>query len=199
MTRLSLRRREETPELEPYFQAVEQRTGFIPNSQLVMAHKPGLLKAFAALRQAIYDREARIPRQLMYMVGHMASLTAGCRYCMAHTASNAARSDAADEKIAAIWEYETSELFTDAERAALRFAQGAASAPNAVTDEDMAALKKHFDEVQILEILSVVCWFGFLNRFNDSLAMELEEEPHAIAERVLAARGWRAGKHAAAE
>ncbi len=68
--------------------------------------------------------------------------------------------------------------------------------PNAVTDADFDALKKHFDEDQIVELVTVICLFGWLNRFNDTMATELESRPRAFAEANLAAAGWDIGKHA---
>jgi hypothetical protein len=48
---------------------------------------------------------------------------------------------------------------------------------------------------QVVEIVGVIAMFGFLNRWNDTLATPLEEEPLAFAERHLAAHGWDVGKH----
>ena len=97
---------------------------------------------------------------------------------------------------AAVWAYETSPLFSDAERAALSFAQCAAMVPNSVTDEHFAELRKHFSEVEIVEILSVVSIFGYFNRWNDSMATELEAGPKAAAEKHLKGMGWSIGRHA---
>jgi len=104
--------------------------------------------------------------------------------------------DYAADKEKALWEYETSPLFTAAERAALRVAQGAAQVPNAVTDEDFEELKKHYTDTQIVDIVAVIALFGFLNRFNDTMATELETSPLAVGRRYLAERGWSVGKHA---
>lgn len=50
----------------------------------------------------------------------------GCRYCQAHAAHGAAIIAGADEvKVAAVWEFETSDLFCPAERAALNLALAA--------------------------------------------------------------------------
>ena len=62
---------------------------------------------------------------------------------MAHTAHTATRVGIPPEKEEALWEYETSPLFSAAERAALRVAQGAAQVPDAVTDDDVAELKRY--------------------------------------------------------
>ena len=51
------------------------------------------------------------------------------------------------------------------------------------------------EEGQIVEILGVVSMFGFMNRWNDSMATPLEEEPVEVGEKHLAKRGWNVGKH----
>ena len=182
--------------LDDLFAPVIERMGFIPMSQQVMAHKPALLRAFIDLGKAIYSQdEGSIPFALKSLIGNMASKSAGCMYCVAHTASNSSRAGVDDAKIAAMWEFETSDLFSDAERAALSFTQAAVQQPNAATDADFAELRKYFTEFQIVEIMSVIAMFGYLNRWNDTMATTLEEEPTAFAERALADAGWQAGKH----
>jgi hypothetical protein len=56
-------------------------------------------------------------------------------------------------------------------------------------------MREHWDEGQIVEILGVVALFGFLNRWNDSLATPLEGPAREIAERHLGPGGWSPGKH----
>ena len=48
----------------------------------------------------------------------------------------------------------------------------------------------------VLGIVAVIALFGFLNRYNDTMATELESSPIAAGQRFLAARGWTVGKHA---
>jgi alkylhydroperoxidase family enzyme len=115
---------------------------------------------------------------------------------MAHNAGGSLRSGIADEKLAAVWEYRASPLYTAAERVAVEFAIAAASQPNDVTDELFSRMKQHWSEGQIVEITSLIAYFGFMNRFNDTMATPLEEEPIAVAERHIAAHGWKLGKHA---
>jgi alkylhydroperoxidase family enzyme len=103
--------------------------------------------------------------------------------------------DVPEEKIATIWEFESSPLFDDAERAALRFARDASLVPNAVTPGHFDELRRHWDDGQIVEILSVVSLFGFLNRWNDTMATDLEEIPTAFAGSTLGDT-WDPGKHA---
>jgi alkylhydroperoxidase family enzyme len=94
-----------------------------------------------------------------------------------------------------VWEYQTSPLYTDAERIALDYALAAGSVPNAVDEPLMAKMRAYWEEDEIVEILGAVCLYGFLNRWNDSMATDLEAPPKALGEKVLAQGGWTGGKH----
>jgi hypothetical protein len=50
-------------------------------------------------------------------------------------------------------------------------------------------------EGQIVELVASVALFGYLNRWNDSMATELEEHPSKVARKIIGAGGWQAGKH----
>ncbi len=102
---------------------------------------------------------------------------------------------ASAEKIAAAFEFDTSPLFSDAERAALGLAYAASVVPNDATDEHFSELRKHFDEGEIVEIMAVIALFGWLNRWNDTMATTLEPEPVAFARTHLTAQGWEIGAH----
>jgi uncharacterized peroxidase-related enzyme len=163
--------------------AGEKFMGFMPNDALVMAHQPQMLPAFLGLLGAIYGHGTVEPG-LKRLIGMIASSAAGCQYCEAHTAFAASKNDIAIEKIAAIWDYETSSLFSLRERAALRFAQKAALVPNAADDADFKEMKQFFSQSECVEILSVVSLFGFLNRWNSSLQTELEALPAALRKQL---------------
>jgi len=184
------------PELAENFAFSRKSLGFVPNSMLIMQRKPNLVRAFSQLSQAIWDPASEVDRGLKRLVGHVASRAAGCVYCMAHTAGGAIHYGIEDKKLAAVWEYRTSPLFNEPERAALDFALAAASVPNDVSDEMFTGMRRHWSENQIVEIAAVVAYFGFLNRWNDTMGTPLEPEPIAAGEKYLAPHGWKVGKHA---
>jgi uncharacterized peroxidase-related enzyme len=185
-----------TPELKDQFELMRRNLGFVPNSMLIMQRRPKLAKALAQLTAAIWDPEGAVDRGFKRLIAHVASRAAGCQYCMAHTAGGALHFGVDDTKLAAIWDYQTSPLYSDAERAALDLAIAAAGVPNTATDDMFLALRKHWTEEQIVEIVGTIALFGFLNRWNDTLATPLEDEPIAAGEKYLAAHGWSVGKHA---
>jgi uncharacterized peroxidase-related enzyme len=186
---------EHTPELAEQFEASRKRMGFIPNSQLIMQRKPKMVKGFNALSQSIWDPESKVDLKFKRLIAHVISRSAGCQYCMAHTAEGAHKLGVDDPKLDAVWSYQTSPLYTPAERAALDVAVAAGTVPNSVTDEMFKELQKHWTEEQIVEIVGVIAIFGFLNRWNDTFATPLEDEPLHFGETHLAAQGWSAGKH----
>lgn len=169
--------------------------GFTPNSLKIMARKPEMLTGFMMLSGALMGPGASLPPGLRQMIAHITSAAAGCRYCQAHTAHGAERHGLSAEKIESVWLYETSDLFTEAERAALSLARASGSVPNDATDAHFEALKKHFSDDQITEIVGVIAYFGFLNRWNDTLATPLEESPLAFAQVHLVKNGWDVGDH----
>lgn len=189
---------EHTPELKDAFEAMQKNLGFIPNSMLILQRKPRIARALAALTASIWEPDGQVDRGFKRLVAHVASRTAGCRYCMAHTAGGALHFGVEEQRVDAVWEFRTSPLFNEGEKVALDFAIAAASVPNGVTDDMFAALRRHWSETQIVEIVAVIATFGFLNRWNDTMGTPLEAEPLAVGERFLAPRGWSAGKHARA-
>ena len=199
-----------------------QGMGFLPNSLNAMGKKPNILGAFSMLYanikgfsssktsawtgikilfknlrwtlKAKKESHLEVPAYLKDLIAHVASNAAGCRYCQAHTAHTAHKNGVGIEKLQKVWEFEVSDLFSEQERAALRFALAAGSTPNQVTGEHHKNLRQFFTEVQIVEIVATISIFGFLNRWNDSMATELENKPLQFAQTHLSDT-WNAGKH----
>ncbi|WP_424001353.1 carboxymuconolactone decarboxylase family protein [Maribacter sp. IgM3_T14_3] len=196
--------------------------GFVPNSLHRMSAKPNILGAFSILYanikgfssskttiwtgvklflknlrwtlKAKRESHLEVPAYLKDLIANVASNAAGCRYCQAHTAHTAHKNGVALEKIQKIWEFQTSDLFSEQERVALNFAMADGSVPNQVTTEHHKKLAKFFTEPQIIEIVSTIAIFGFLNRWNDSMATELEDEPLLFGNKYLY-KNWEPGKH----
>lgn len=169
--------------------------GFVPNSVLTMQRRPQIAQAFIALNRAVMTNAGRVTSEQKRLIALLVSSAAGCRYCQAHTALAATRYGASAERLRQLWEFRGSPLYSDAERAAFDFALAAASVPNAVTPELMSRLRAHWDDGEIVEILGVIGLFGFLNRWNDSMATSLEPPAAEAAARHLGWTGWNAGKH----
>jgi uncharacterized peroxidase-related enzyme len=184
-----------TPELAEMFAGYAKKGGYIPNSMLIMQRSPKLAKAFGQLAPAIFDVEGKVDRGFKRLIAFVCSRAAGCKYCMAHQVQSAPNWGVDEKKVDAIWDYQSSPLYSAAERAALDVAVAAGCVPNEVTDEMFNEMKKYWTEEQIVEIVGTIAFFGFLNRWNDTMATPLEEPPIAAGEKFLSPHGWNAGKH----
>ena len=192
MARISPAPPERFAEVAEHMQRWSGQKGYPPNSWLTMLRKPKVFRAYRELHTAVMMDAGELPKGLKFMIAQAVSSAAGDRYCTAHNAENAAHlGGIAAEKIKALWRFRESELFSAAERAALELAVAAGSAPPAVTDAHFAELKKHYSEDAIVEIVSVLALLGWLNRWCQTLAPELEPEAAAFAHKHLASSGWR--------
>jgi uncharacterized peroxidase-related enzyme len=195
MPRIAPRKLEDVPELAGFAEKAEAIGRSVPNFVLTLAHRPEVAQAWVAFRATLVGNGI-VSEELKTFLAQVASMSAGCNYCAAHNAYFGDDIGADPARQAALWDYETSPLFDDGERAALRIAQGAAQVPNMVTDADFEILKQHYTEAEVVEIIATIAMFGFLNRFNDTMATELEASPIASANEHLREQGWDVGKHA---
>lgn len=184
-----------TPELADDFAIFEDILGFVPNSLLTMQRRPRMVKGFGELTRAVMDPDGEVDPGFKRLIAHFASRAAGCQYCEAHSLVAAQIKGVNEEKVAAIWEYQTSPHYSEAERVALDFALAAGSVPNAVDEALFVRMREHWNDGQIVEILGAVALYGFLNRWNDSMATDLEDSPRDLGDRVLSPGGWTGGKH----
>lgn len=186
---------EQDPELLSLIKFFNETLGFCPNSVLTMQMRPAIAHAFINLNKAVMENRGRVTSSLKRLIGYISSLTAGCRYCQAHTIRAAERYGADQEQLENIWDYRTHGAFNAAERAALDFALAASSIPNQVDDIISGELREHWNDGEIVEILGVVSLFGFLNRWNDSMGTEMEKGAIESGEKYLSKKEWTVGKH----
>ena len=191
VTPLSTIEDKETQELVSFF---NETLGFCPNSVLTMQKKSELAQAFVNLNKAVMNNTGTITSEFKRIIAYISSNTAGCRYCQAHTIRAAERYGGKKERLMQAWDFENSTLFSNSEKIALRFTVAASSVPVSVSRELEQSLQDSWDEADILEIMSVISLFGFLNRWNDVMGTSLEQDAKHSAESLLNSQ-WEIGKH----
>lgn len=159
-----------------------------------MENWPELRQAFNNLIKIVQsDRE--ISAQFKIEIFTMASLASGCTHCQSHGAFRLNAMGVETERIRSIWEYETSDQFSAAERAVLDLARAAAQSPNASTPKHFENLREHYSDTQIIEILAVNSLAGWLNCWNDTISTVTDQESVDWATENLSDVGWHVGKH----
>ncbi|MFP6816194.1 MAG: carboxymuconolactone decarboxylase family protein [Pseudomonadales bacterium] len=214
MSHVEPRSRTDVPALASVFSGAEATMGFVPNSMLTMAHMPQLPVAFMMLVNVVFggdletvmeqmrtqvpqldDADAGLAPGLEQLIAFACSVSAGCRYCQAHTSHNAHRMGEDQAKFDDVLNFETSAAYNDSERAVVGLALAAGAVPNEAAPQHFERLRDHFSERQIVQIVAVIAMFGFLNRWNDTMATQLEEPAVDYASGALDAIGWQLGKH----
>ena len=181
--------RDDFMDFEELFNGVESFMGYLPNAYLSMAEQPALLSAFSGLAASIFQSEG-IDIQTKQLIALASSLSSGCKYCQAHTSHGAERAGVENEKIVDILNYVESTKYSDKEKAVLDLSFAAGKTPNQSTQKHFDNLKEHFSKKEIIDIVSVISLFGFLNRWNDTMGTSLEDVPDNFVENKLKPLGW---------
>ena len=112
-----------------------------------------------------------IPEELRLLIHVRTSLMNDCGFCKDIAAARAVQQHVGLEKFQALGDFEHSPLFSEAERAALRFASEVTETRDA-SDETWEQLRKHFGEREALEVLVMTAISNFYNTLNVPLRIE---------------------------
>ena len=186
---IETKKREDFPEFEELFKLVESFMGYLPNSYLLMADKPELLEAFAKMSAAVFNTVS-LDVQSKQLIALASSLSSGCKYCQSHTSHGAERAGVDNDKIADILNYQNSEHYDAKEVALLDLAFASGEVPNGAKKTHFDNLKKYYSKQQIIDMVSVIAFFGFLNRWNDTFGTEIEAVPAKYIDEVLKPKNW---------
>jgi uncharacterized peroxidase-related enzyme len=161
--------------------AVQERSGFIPNVFVALAHRPDEFRAFFAYHDAVMERDAGLTKAEREMIVVATSAANDCTYCVvAHGAILRVR--AKDPIIAdhVAVNFRKADL-TERQRAMLEFAVRLATTPGEVGEHDRAALREHgFDDDEIWDIGAVTALFALSNRMATLLDLVPNAEFHTL-------------------
>lgn len=118
--------------------------------------------------------------ELRLLVITQGSLLNGCTFCADLHLAQAVQARLGLDKFKALSEFETSELFSERERAVLRYTQDV-TLRRAVSDARFEELKKHLSEKQIVE----VTWLNAIGTFFNLMAVPLAIESDDLLESAL--------------
>jgi alkylhydroperoxidase family enzyme len=83
-------------------------------------------------------------------------------------------SDGGEAKLAEVASWRESGLFTDAERAALDYAERMTITGRAIDDAFFAELKRHYSEAEIVELTAAIALENFRSKLNPALGVEAQ-------------------------
>ena len=160
---------------------VQEKTGFVPNVFLAMAHRPAELRAFLAYHDALMEAEGPLTKAEREMVVVATSAARSCTYCVvAHGAilRVRARDPAMSEKVAANWR---KARLPARQRALLDYATKVATASHLVTAEDrQTVLDAGLTQDELWDAGAIAAFFSMSNRLANAIDLTPNPEFQAI-------------------
>jgi len=145
--------------------AVQEKSGFVPNVFLVLAHRPDEFRAFFAYHDALMDKPGPITKAEREMIVVATSNANQCQYCVvAHGAilRIRAKNPLIADQVAI--NYRKADL-TPRQKAMLDFAMKVSAQSYAVNDSDFETLNQHgFSQEDAWDIAAIAAFFGLSNR-----------------------------------
>ena len=156
---------------------VQEKSGFIPNVFLALAHRPAEWRAFFAYHDALMEKDSGLSKAEREMIVVATSNANGCQYCViAHGAivRIRAKNPLLADQVAV--NYRKADL-SPRQKAMLDFAMKVALDSAAIGDADFATLHQHgFNDEDIWDIGAVAAFFGLSNRMANMTGMRPNDE-----------------------
>lgn len=160
---------------------VQEKTGFIPNVFLVLAHRPDEFRAFMAYHDALMDKEGGLTKAEREMIVVATSGLNQCQYCVvAHGAilRIRARNPLIADQVAV--NYRKADI-SGRQKAMLDFAVKVASKAHTVGEDDFAALEGHgFGQEDVWDIAAIAAFFALSNRMANVTSMRPNDEFYTL-------------------
>ena len=161
--------------------AVQEKSGFIPNVFLALAHRPDEFRAFFAYHDALMDKPGNLTKAEREMIVVATSNANQCQYCViAHGAilRIRAKNPLIADQVAI--NYRKADI-TSRQKAMLDFAMRVAFEAHAVGDQDFAGLAQHgFSEEDAWDIAAIAAFFGLSNRLANVMGMRPNDEFYTL-------------------
>ena len=162
-------------------ETVQDKSGFIPNVFLMLAHRPEEFRAFMAYHDTLMDKREGLSKAEREMIVVVVSAANQCQYCViAHGAilRIRAKNPLIAEQVASNWRKAD---ITPRERAMLTFAMKVTQAANETDEADHEALRAAgFTDDEIWDIAAIAAFFGMSNRLANVTSLRPNDEFYAM-------------------
>jgi alkylhydroperoxidase family enzyme len=177
----------------PMLRLVKELIGVIPNCDPFLEIWPTGFRTYNLLVPNLLNLPGSLfgagtAKDLVGLAMYTASRAAECMYCSAHTCSFALRRGTSPEALTGD--------YTDIEAAVAAVAEGMSTVPATLSADHVDELRLHLDDADIEWLALSAALMGFLNKFMDTMGIELEQSAIDDVSDLITDTGWSAGKHA---
>ena len=156
----------------------------------VWAYQPKMLSGMGKFQGAVRKAHG-VDERIKNLVELKGAQMIGCEYCVDLGSQICRNSGFSDAELLALPRYQSSDLFTDREKAALDYAVAVMRTPVEVTDELFARMRSYFDDRQLVEITALLTLvnldrlnaaFGIGSAgFSEGMVCVPPDRPHSLA------------------
>jgi uncharacterized peroxidase-related enzyme len=161
------------PDIKEAFERMREKRGKVTNIYKAMAHKPNILKTIGPFVASVQKPDELDPKLKERIILRVSGLNCSA-YCSHAHRQISAKMGFTPEEIDEVADPATANI-SDAEKAALRYAEALTVSPGSIPDEVFEELRNYYSESQIVEITAIAALYNMINRFNEALKLDPEE------------------------
>jgi AhpD family alkylhydroperoxidase len=150
----------------------KKRVGAVVEPLLILGRNSWVLTAAGAYEQAS-SRASSVPEKLKTLVDIKAAMLIGCSFCLDIGSKIGREQGVTEEQLRDLARYRTSPVFSALEKLALDYTVAMTVTPVVVTDELVAALSRHLDARQLVELTAAIAWENWRARVNHAFDVEV--------------------------
>jgi len=149
------------------YESYERNNKKVPEWVKVMAHRPEILKEFFELLKVVMGKGV-VTSKLKWKIAYVVSEANRCPFCVDVTVAMLKKFGASDKEIE---EMKDLKKLTDKEKEIMELVKEVTEKANVCTPELLEKMKKDFKEPEMVEIVSIICLFNYINRFNNTFCI----------------------------
>lgn len=150
-----------------------RRLGKVMEPLAVIAHRPWLMVGVGAYELGL-ERSRRLDPRLKELVYLKAGALVGCPWCMDIGTALGRAAGITEEQMVDLHRYRESDACSEEEKLVLEYAEQMTRTPVQVPEALFQALRRHFDDAQLVELTAAVAWENYRARFNHALGIEAQ-------------------------
>jgi len=168
MAIISSLEKNQTPNfVKKIYEEFESQEKKVPEWIKVMAHRPEILKEFYELFKTIMGK-GEINSALKWRIAYLISEENKCPFCVDVTTMMLKKLGASEEEIENAKDFRT---LSEKEREIMELVKEVTKKAHVCTPGLFEKMKKNFSEKEIVEIVSIVGLFNYINRFNNTFCI----------------------------
>jgi AhpD family alkylhydroperoxidase len=155
-----------------FFWNQKRRYGAVLEPARLWGRTPRVFAALAVLYGALDRRGSPLEPALRSLVTVRVSQINWCAFCVDINSATVLRRGVGEAKLADLDRFESSDRYTEPEKAALAYAEAITWSDRQATAEHVERLRAHFDDDGIIELTALVAFQNLSSKFNAALAVE---------------------------